>query len=854
MTDKGKIGIKDYLSLVRRPSRYIGGEVNSVKKDLSKVKLTFGLGFPDAYEVGMSHLGLQVLYQILNAREEIACERVFAPWKDMEALMREKGAVLSTLENSIPLSELDIMGFSIQYELSFTNILNMLELGGIPLFASKRGAKDPFVIGGGPSSCNPEPVADFFDAFLLGDGERAAVEIALAVMEGREQGEDRAAILRRLAAVQGVYVPSFFEVSYNPDNTVAGVCPNVEGLERVTRRVEPDMNALPLPVSPVVPFMETIHDRVSIEISRGCTRGCRFCQAGSIYRPVRERSPENIVDTIEQALSRTGYDEVSLLSLSTGDYSLIEELVCALMPRLSARRVAVSLPSLRVGTLSSRLANEIKKVRKTGFTLAPEAGSERLRLLINKGITEEDLFATARDVFSLGWKLMKLYFMIGLPTETDADIEDIARLADCVRRIGSQAAGFRPQINVSVSGFIPKPFTPFQWEPQMTIDECRGKQAFLRKRLASLRLGFKWHTPEMSFLEGVFARGDRRLSAVILKAFESGCRFDGWSEEFSFPKWQAAFAEADIDPEFYTFRRRPFDEVFPWDHLNSGVTKDFLKKEYENAVALASTPDCKVNRCTNCGVCDHRIVKNVTAKDDGYLSTLEEPEAGEGDAYRVEIAFSKTGEMRYLSHLELASAVIRGVRRAGLPVRYSQGFHPLARVSFSSTLPVGLASLDERIYIELDGTNGQLSPEEIAARLGAALPEGLKCSTARLIPLKLPHPSAIMTEYILFLKGCPPGLDIDFKNIDGILRDFQDRESIVVSIPKKDKVREVDIKQYVAELTCAPDQSLRLVLKESPGNAALRPHDVAACLFNLSREDASLIPVTKTKAVYNTPI
>ncbi|MBI5344494.1 MAG: TIGR03960 family B12-binding radical SAM protein, partial [Deltaproteobacteria bacterium] len=505
--------IKDYLPLVRKPGRYIGGEVNSIKKDLSKVRCKFALGFPDVYEVGMSHLGLQILYHILNSRDDIACERVFAPWVDMEALLRKMGARLSTLESGMPLSAFDIMGFSLQYELSYTNVLNMLELGGIEILSSKRPQNAPFVIGGGPAAYNPEPMADFFDAFLLGDGEEAVLEIADAIIDGREQGEGRAAILKRLAGIDGVYVPSLFDVRYNPDGTVKEAVGLLEGYTAVKKRLVMDMDAaVPLP-KPIIPFVETIHDRVTVEIARGCTRGCRFCQAGMTYRPVRERSPGIISGYIKEALKNTGYDEVSLLSLSTGDYTMIEELLTGLMKGFVEENVAISLPSLRVGTLSANLASEIRKVRKTGFTMAPEAGSERLRSFINKGIREEDLISSAREIFSLGWGALKLYFMIGLPSETDEDILDIARLAERVRNTGRQASGGRsPQINVSVASFIPKPFTPFQWEPQISRDECVRRQTLLRKRLAAMKLGFKWHDADMSVLEGVFSRGDRRLS------------------------------------------------------------------------------------------------------------------------------------------------------------------------------------------------------------------------------------------------------------------------------------------------------------------------------------------------------
>jgi len=840
---------KKFLPLVRRPSRYIGGEVNSIKKDLSRVGLKFALAFPDSYEVGMSHLGMQILYQILNSSDEIACERVFAPWTDMEALLREKGLPLCSLESNLPLHRFDIIGFSLQYELSYTNVLMMLELGDVALRAADRDEADPFILGGGPLTCNPEPVAAFFDAFLLGDGEEAAMEMALAIMEGRKNGHCRRDILKALARIKGVYVPSFFTPSYNDDNTVREVRPLEEGYRGVYRRVVMDMDNY-LPVRPIVPFTETIHDRVTVEINRGCTRGCRFCQAGMLYRPIRERSPAVVMEIIEKALKNTGYDDVSLLSLSAGDYSAIEPLMQGLMKGFVRQRIALFLPSLRVGTLGATLASEIKKVRKTGFTLAPEAGSERLRRVINKGITEEDLIRAVREVFALGWRSIKLYFMIGLPTETDEDVMEIVELARRVKRAarGERKGGRAPRISVSVSSFIPKPFTPFQWVPQMPPGELRRLQGILRKRLSGQGIDFKWHAPDMSLLEGVFARGDRRLADVIERAYFKGCRFDGWGEKFNYSLWQEAFAEEGMDPYFYTVRERDLGEVFPWDHLSPGVEKGFLYAQYKKAVSAEETPDCRGSVCSVCGVCDHKTVKNIITDEPVPEMPAAPVRVRENlPSYKVRLVFSKRGALRFLGHLEVMKVIKRMVRRAGLPVKYSSGFHPMPKLSFSSPTPLGVESLDERLDMTLVGV--PVPVDEIVARLNARAPEGISFHVPATESLKVASGSDMMQkiEYLVLFEDAPRGFYIDSERIDGYIKDFVSRDTLSAIITKGDKSRTVDIKTQLVEIRRLEGPRVKLVLARQ-ATAGIRPVDVLVHVFHIPAPEALLIPILKTRS------
>ena len=596
--------VEKILLKVQKPGRYVGGEMNSVIKDKNKVNIRFAFCFPDVYEVGMSHLGMKILYSLFNQKEDIWCERVFAPWTDMEALMREKHIPLYALESGDPLTEFDFIGFTLQYELSYTNILNMLQLGGIPVKSCDRKELKNIVCAGGPCACNPEPIADFIDLFFIGEGEEVDLEVMELYRECRRNGDSKHDFLIKAAQIKGVYVPSLYNVEYNEDFTVKSVTPTFNAPEKVEKRLMMDMDKSYYPENFVVPMIEIIHDRAMEEIFRGCIRGCRFCQAGFLYRPVREKSVDVINRQCHMLCNNTGYDEVSLSSLSSSDYTRIGELLTELNDWAKTEKVSISLPSLRVDGFSDEIISKIKTVRKSGLTFAPEAGTQRMRDVINKNVLEDELMATCSKAFNGGWSKVKLYFMIGLPTETTEDIVGIAELGQKVvntfYKCENRPKGKGVSVTLSTSSFVPKPFTPFQWEPQDTEESLKEKQRTIKESIKTKKITYNYHDSSTSFLEAVFARGDRRLCRVMELALERGFHFDGWGECFDLDKWLELFRECGISPEFYANRRRSFDEVLPWDHIDYGVTKEFLINECKKAYSNQTTFNCR-EKCSNCG-------------------------------------------------------------------------------------------------------------------------------------------------------------------------------------------------------------------------------------------------------------
>jgi len=820
------------LPKVGKPSRYLL-EWNAIRKDPSGVKLKVALAFPDTYEIGMSHLGLKLLHQILNRREEILVERAYAPWEDFRALTLQEGIPLCSHESGLPLKAFDIVGFTLQYELSYTTVLDMLDLAGIPLKGEDRGERDPLVIAGGPCAFNPEPLVDFIDLFVIGDAEEAIHEIADTVIAWKEASGKRHQLLEALARIEGCYVPAVWD-----------------GKTTIRKRTamnwaDVDYAAFPMP------YLAVVQDRPSIEVMRGCLRSCRFCQAGYIYRPLRERSAEEIFRTALDAVRRTGYEELSLSSLSISDLSCLSDLLPPLVAELEREKVSLSLPSMRVEGITEGFVREVGRTRKGGgFTIAPEAGSTRLRDVINKGwITDEQIFNAVKIAARGGWDSVKMYFMIGHPTEELADLDALAALCAEALQIGRREGSGNFSVTASASCFVPKPHTPFQWAGQDPLDLLKEKQRYLKRRLRQVGVGFKWHRAESSFLEAVFSRGDRKLGRVLFRAHALGCRFDGWAERLNFEMWLKAFEEEGIDPEGYATRPIPLEEPLPWEHIWV-VDKRFLLREWQRALRAALTHECQTGPCRACGqVCLpswRAWAEKTGALGRGFARGCQVPgvgrEAGKvqaspgdlrpptsGPGQRVRFAFQKVGELRFLSHLELMRTFSRAFRRARIPLAYSQGFHPQPRLSLALALPVGIEGLEELADVEL---SSGIPPEELVVRANGELPPGLHLVKAWEVPLNAPSLASQVVGAVYRLQVEGDGLapaERERLLSEEACRQFLARPSIPVQVFRKGRTLEIDAKPYLLHLSPSRDGGMGWELALKVGReGSVRPQAVLA--------------------------
>ena len=732
MKMKDKSDFESVLQNVQKPGQYIGGEWNQLRKNPEKVRIKVALCFPDLYEIGMSYLGQKILYHLLNSRPSVSAERVFAPWMDMEDELRKHDIPLSSLENRIPLHRFDVVGFSLLYELNYTNILTMLDLGGIPLRSADRNADYPLVIGGGPAAFNPEPLTDFFDVFLIGDGEEAFLEIIDAVEQRNKKIGSRKDLLKKMAFIRGVYVPSLYKPYRSGHSGRLAVEPVSGAPAAVGKRIFLDFKETPFPKEIVVPNIRIIFDRVAVEMARGCPQKCRFCQASSIYSPFREKNPALIIDSILESLDLTGYENASLSALSVSDYSCLEETLNVLMEELVRRNVSLSLPSLRPRGLTPGVVENITKVRKTGFTLVPEAGTERMRRVINKDLNDEDLLEAAQNAFEKGWSLLKLYFMVGLPTETEEDLEGIVMLVERLLDLGRTVTGKKPRINISVSSFIPKPHTPFQWLAMAEESALQNKIRFLKEKFRKFRtVRIKVHSVEASVLEAVFARGDRRLNPVLLEAWKRGSRFDSWDDRFDFSLWRESFENHGLDFREYlsAFEK---NSILPWEHILTGIDKAHLVKELEKALRGETTPSCLRQDCAKCQGCSHASARQTARFSSVSAQQSERSQLGKesGSVNRYWIVYEKTGPARYLAHIDMNNLIHRGLRRAGVPVEHTKGFHPKMDIKHVPALPLGMEGREEVFELKSRHVFGEA---EFLSCVNSFLPDGLRL--LRLFPL-----------------------------------------------------------------------------------------------------------------------
>ena len=716
--------LEEILKVVEKPGRYLGGEWNEVKKDPSRVETKIALVFPDLYEVGMSYLGQKILYFLLNDNPKILAERVFAPWIDFEQELRTEKIPLYSLENKIPLAQFDILGFSLLYELNYSNILTILDLGRIPLFSSERGVDYPLVIAGGPAAFNPEPVAEIFDLFLIGDGEEAFLEIIEKYLSHKKGLKEKTALLKEMTRIKGVYVPSLY-TSYLPrGSNLLAVKPEPDAPSSIQKRVLFPFHKAPFPEKIVVPNIKVIFDRVSVEVARGCSQKCRFCQASSVYFPPRVKSPSGVLENILHSLKMTGYEDTSLASLSISDYPYLDRTVEMLMKELAKSKISLSLPSLRPKGLSSDVVKSIIKVRKTGFTLVPEAGTERLRRVINKKLEDADIWEASQNAFSQGWRLLKLYFMLGLPTENDEDLEGIIKIVSELIRIGHKTLKSPPRINLSISSFIPKPHTPFQWLKMEEESILREKYRYLKsqlKRYPSVK--FNKHSLKNSILEAVFSRGDRKLNQVLYKAWKGGARFDSWNDLFQYQTWEEGFKQADVDYLLYLSSIER-DVRLPWDHIDSGMKKSYLSEEMDKAIREEYTLSCLDDSCGTCQGCSFpQFLEREFPEEIKIIPSLEKPFGEETEkVFRYRVFYSKLQSARFMSHIDLNNVIQRTLRRAEIQVVYSQGFHPKMLISYPAALPLGMSGKAECFELKSRFLFGE---DEFISRMNMCLPSGV---------------------------------------------------------------------------------------------------------------------------------
>lgn len=895
---------RSFLHRLERPARYTGGEIGSVTG--SETDLSFLLAFPDVYEIGMSHLGFKILYSHLNQEPGVRAERVYSPWLDLEKELRTRKLPLVSLEGWRPMSDFDVVGFSLQYELTFTNVLTMLDLGGIPLRTSDRGEDDPLVMAGGPSAFQPEPMAPFFDAFLIGDGEGFFLETVKEWKRLKGMGMSRRERLVAISQLDGIYVPSLYTTRIEELTGLQVVDKPIDDRvpEKICRAHVADINDYPFPTDAPVANTEVVFDRSSIEIARGCTEGCRFCQAGMIYRPVRERDPGEIKKAVRDSLKCGGFDEVSLTSLSTADYSAIQPLVSDIMPELRDQRVALSVSSLRAYGLTDQMLDEMATVRNTSLTFAPEAGTQRMRDVVNKNISEDDIAKSAHRIFSRGWRKMKLYFMIGLPTEKD---EDVVGIADTGKRMLDIALEHlsrgRAKVTVSVSSHVPKPFTPFQWAAQDSREETERKHDILRKNTREKGLELRWHDPNTSFLEGVLGRGDRVLADVIERAWRKGCRFDGWSDRLQFDTWVEALEECQIEPDRY-LGTIPVDARLPWDHIDCGVEMSFLLKEYRRSLKDRTSPPCgkpfrrlthhttieealeeeKRLVCFDCGIaCDMNLMKEERL---GYLEklgahrrggpavaiteeTLDEVretarlrrsktphgkkqvpshvDFGDRPYFSYRLRYAKFGQGRFISHLDLNRMLPRALRRGNFTPAYSQGFHPIPKLSFGPPLKLGMAGFSEMVEIRI---HEEVDPSELVEALNRTLPEGILIRGAHAVGAEAPKLSRITSwgDYLAFI----PHQLAEEMSSSAIERLLSREEILIERVGKKGKIRSVDIRQGIAEVRwlnsmpgdlidlaqLPPGRSLLQLRLALEGKSVARPLEVVGELLGYSSPES----------------